>query len=58
MITDHLFKIKVKLAYFFIAFQSCFTFILKRWSDNDYQEKEKEIAAILINSMPLILKNK
>ncbi|SYV99008.1 TetR family transcriptional regulator [Oenococcus oeni] len=47
-----------ELAYYFIAFQSSFTFILKRWSDNDYREKEKEIAAILINSMPLILKNK
>lgn len=46
-----------ELNYYFIAFQSSFTFILKRWSDNNYQEKEKEIAEILINSMPSILKN-
>ncbi|MDN6968895.1 TetR/AcrR family transcriptional regulator [Oenococcus sp. UCMA 17063] len=46
-----------ELNYYFIAFQSSFTFILKRWSDNNYQEKEKEIAEILISSIPSILKN-
>lgn len=43
------------LMYFFVAFQSSFTMILRHWSEENYQKDPKELVNIIINSLPKII---
>ncbi len=44
-----------EIMYYFIYFQAGFTMVLKHWLDTDCMIKEREVAAIIKNSMPNIL---
>jgi AcrR family transcriptional regulator len=41
--------------YYFVAFQSSFTMILRRWSENNYDLAPNKVATIIINSLPYLL---
>lgn len=45
-----------EMMYYFVYFQAGFTMILKRWVDTECKESEDELASLLQNCLPTILK--
>lgn len=45
-----------KFLYYFIAFQAGFTMILRHWSDTNYSQSSPQIATIIFDSLPYLIR--